>query len=153
MGEDSFGRTSNLIDKKEKFISGMQQVEPTGAEPTFSVEPDNNGLYQIDDMILDEYEFQEMYGDGKSGNPNPKTRWPKGEVPYEFAGDHTPLEEKNITKYINHFNKILRGCIKLRPRTPNSEEYYVRIIKGSGCRSFLEIWNIDPTREIIRTCH
>ena len=57
-------------------------------------------------------------------------------ISYRFAGDHTPLEEKNITKYINHFNKILSGCIKLRPRTPNSEEYYVRIIKGSGCRSF-----------------
>ena len=42
-----------------------------------------NGLYHIDDMILDEYEFQEMYGDGKSGNPNKRYRWPKGEVPYE----------------------------------------------------------------------
>ena len=43
----------------------------------------SNGLYHIDDMILDEYEFQEMYGDGKSGNPNKRFRWPKGEVPYE----------------------------------------------------------------------
>ena len=56
-------------------------------------------------------------------------------ISYRFAGDHTPLEEKNITKYINHFNEILSGCIKLRPRTPNSEEYYVRIIKDSGCFS------------------
>ena len=61
----------------------MPQVEPTGAEPTFSVEPDNNGLYQIDDMILDEYEFQEMYH-SKSGKPNKQYRWPKGEVPYEY---------------------------------------------------------------------
>ena len=42
----------------------------------------SNGLYHIDDMILDEYEFQEMYGDGKSGHPNKRYRWPKGEVPY-----------------------------------------------------------------------
>ena len=64
---------------KDNFsiTSGMQQVEPTGAEP------DNNGLYHIDDMILDGYEFQEMYGNGKSGNPNKRFRWPKGEVPYE----------------------------------------------------------------------
>ena len=56
-------------------------------------------------------------------------------ISYRFAGDHTPLEEKNITKYINHFNEILSGCIKLRPRTPNSDEYYVRIIKSKGCSS------------------
>ena len=59
--EDFFGRTSNLIDDSE---------------------PDNNGLYHIDDMILDEYEFQEMYH-SKSGKPNKRYRWPKGEVPYE----------------------------------------------------------------------
>ena len=60
----------------------MQQVEPKGSEPPFSVEPDNNGLYHIDDMILDEYEFQEMYH-SKSGKPYKRYRWPKGEVPYE----------------------------------------------------------------------
>ena len=43
----------------------------------------SNGLYHIDDMILDGYEFQEMYGNGKSGNPNKRFRWPKREVPYE----------------------------------------------------------------------
>ena len=64
------------------ITSGMQQFEPTGSEPPFSVELDNNGLYHIDDMILDGYEFQEMYH-GKSGRPNKQYRWPKGEVPYE----------------------------------------------------------------------
>ena len=67
-------------------------------------------------------------------------------ISYRFAGDHTPLEEKNITKYINHFNKILSGCIKLRPRTPNSEEYYVRIIKGSGCTSFFGNFEHRPNQ-------
>ena len=52
---------------------------------------------------------------------------------YRFAGDHTPHEEKKVTRYINHFNKILSGCIKLRPRT--SKEYYIRIIKGRRCSS------------------
>ena len=64
------------------ITSGMQQVEPTGSEPPFSVELDNNGLYHIDDMILDGYEFQEMYH-SKSGKPYKRYRWPKGEVPYE----------------------------------------------------------------------
>ena len=59
------------------ITSGMQQVEPP-----FSVEKDNNGLYHMDDMILDEYEFQEMYH-SKSGHPDKRYRWPKGEVPYE----------------------------------------------------------------------
>ena len=46
----------------------MQPVEVIDKEED-SVEPDNNGLYHIDDMIIDEYEFQEMYH-SKSGHPD-----------------------------------------------------------------------------------
>ena len=62
--------------------SGIQSEERTGSDHPFSVEPDNNNLYHIDDMIVDEYQFQEMY-QSKSGKPNKLYRWPKGEVPYE----------------------------------------------------------------------
>ena len=62
-----------VIDKEDHSVKTLED----------SFGRTSNGLYHIDDMILDEYEFQEMYGDGKSGNPNKRYRWPKGEVPYE----------------------------------------------------------------------
>jgi astacin len=90
------------------------------------------------DIILGTAE--ELDSEGASDKHNPKeavgmtstlTRWPGGVVPYALSA--TAPNPLRIAAAVEHWNTMLKGVIRLIPRT--SESKYVQFTSGTGCAS------------------
>lgn len=63
-------------------------------------------------------------------------KWQNGVVPYVVTNQFTDIERARIHDALNQLNAKLGGRISFIPRT-NNEYSYVKIIKGSGCWSYV----------------
>ena len=73
-------------------------------------EPNENCLYEVEDMVLNDHQMFEMFGSGfnESGR-----RWPYGKLPYAFDAS-IEENERNITlATIERFNKAMNGCLEI----------------------------------------
>jgi len=101
--------------------------------------------HNIDDMILDDYQYFLFTGIKDKGNPDGSLnngvtdedyKWSNGELPYELSNELNSREKKAVKEAVAHFNSKLGGCIQIRPKR-SGDQSYVRVIKGSGCYSWL----------------
>ena len=81
------------------------------------MEPDKNGFYQIDDMMLTKDQLKLLF--------NPPSfqmqavayfgyRWPDGDIPYEFSADVPEDKRKIIREQIQDMNNKLSGCVRIQ---------------------------------------
>ena len=89
--------------------------------PNF-VEPDENGNYRIDDMILTEEQFKLNYVTeeekkaflDRQGIPGSEFRWTNNELPYQFSSEINPSNRDIVKNAIVEFNSKLAGCFTIR---------------------------------------
>ena len=119
----------------------------TGCHPqsTFSsagVQADYNGEYLIDDMVLDDFQFNGIEGIGNvngalsAGINGDKYRWPNGELPYIISTTLSRGEKNKVEAAISDFNQKLQGCLKITPK--RNQDNYVEVVKEEttlGCQS------------------
>ena len=73
-------------------------------------EPNENCLYEVEDMVLNDHQMYEMFGTGFNGSGR---RWPNGQLPYRFDAS-IEEDEINITiAVIERFNEAMNGCLKI----------------------------------------
>ena len=89
------------------------------------IAPDEDGLYLMDDMYLNPFQFSRFTDDPAvhaltRQAIKPRTdRWPagegvKGEMPYLFAEPYDSGHKKRIEDAIADFNEMLSGCLRIR---------------------------------------
>ena len=106
------------------------------------VEADNNGEYLIDDMVLDEFQFNGIEGIGidngalSAGIAGDRYRWPNGELPYTISNTLNRDEKNKVEAAISDFNQKLRGCLKITPKR-SRDKNYVEVVKEKAgvCQS------------------
>ena len=73
-------------------------------------DPDENCLYEVEDMVLNDHQMYEMFGTGFNDSGR---RWPNGQLPYRFDAS-IEEDEINITiAVIERFNKAMNGCLEI----------------------------------------
>ena len=73
-------------------------------------EPNENCLYEVEDMVLNDHQMYEMFGTGFNDSGR---RWPNGQLPYRFDAS-IEEDEINITiAVIERFNKAMNGCLEI----------------------------------------
>ena len=106
------------------------------------VEADSNGEYLIDDMVLDDFQFNGIEGIGNvngalsAGINGDKYRWPNGELPYIISTTLSRGEKNKVEAAISDFNQKLQGCLKITPK--RNQDNYVEVVKEEttlGCQS------------------
>merc|ERR1712061_202345 len=159
MGNSSWKKTSCLgpistheitFKMKTYFpISVFVAVIFAGAVST--IHPDRNGVYTIDDMFIDENQYQETilgyeHTSGSSSFPNSgitsdKYRWRNGLLPYKLDPEFSANQKRIIRNAIAHFNHQVNQlgnpflpCIYVREATSDDNDYAF-IKKGSDCSS------------------
>ena len=81
-----------------------------------------DGDYQVDDMIFTEEQFKLRYGTeeerkailDRQGRPGDKYRWTNNELAYEFSSDITDANKEKVRSAMAEFNTHLSGCFKIR---------------------------------------
>ena len=102
-------------------------------------EPDENGNYQLDDMMLNTVQFKLNFGsEEEKADLNRQAiaynffRWPNGILPFQFSSEVSSSNRRYIREVIADFNTALSGCIRIKERT--SENDYVLVTgQESGC--------------------
>jgi len=99
------------------------------------VEADYNGDYVIDDMVLDEFQFNEIEGSSSmnsdvqnAGIRGDQYRWPNGELPYTISTTLKRSEKNQVEAAISDFNRKLQGCLEIRPKR-SQDINYVEVVK------------------------
>merc|ERR1712110_261363 len=122
---------SNVIGKVVNIDRSLDNSTSSGCETIHGAEPDENCMYHVGDMILTQEELLEAYGDTtRNGINDARYRWPGNSLPYEFDRNdigYGSNEEKFIKRVIKRFNIDLEGCLKIVPRT--TESNYVKVGK------------------------
>ena len=78
---------------------------------------DENGLYNIGDMMLTKDQVNQLFGPGiveLQARRNESYRWPNGIIPYDFSPIISKKDRKFIRNAIQDMNNKLAGCIKIR---------------------------------------
>ena len=81
------------------------------------MEPDENGFYLIDDMMLTKNQLKILFAPQSvtvQAIEYDDSRWPNGIVPYEFSDNVTKDRRKIIRKSIRDMNNRLAGCVRIR---------------------------------------
>ena len=87
-------------------------------------ETDENGNYQVGDMIFTERQFKARYGTDeekeayldldRQGIPGSQYRWPNNELPYRFHYSVSSYYRIVVKNAIADFNSKLAGCFTIR---------------------------------------
>ena len=73
-------------------------------------DPNENCLYEVEDMVLNDHQMYEMFGTGFNDSGR---RWPNGQLSYRFDAS-IEEDEINITiAVIERFNKAMNGCLEI----------------------------------------
>ena len=83
-------------------------------------EPDENGNYQLDDMMLNTVQFKLNFGsEEEKADLNRQAiaynffRWPNGILPFQFSSEVSSSNRRYIKEVIADFNTALSGCIQI----------------------------------------
>jgi len=89
------------------------------------------------DMILTKQQHADLITPERNAITNPLDRWPNKTIPYTFDEKipYTEARKKMIAKALKSFEVQTGGCIKMVPRTDESE--YINIINDKGCYSWV----------------
>ena len=102
------------------FGNAYSRVPPDyGTEESLdiaSMKPDENGLYAVDDMYLDDDQFNELFFPEKVTRQadTPDRRWPNGVVPYKFDQYATQEHKTIIPEVLARLNALFAGCVHFR---------------------------------------
>jgi len=120
-------------------------------------------LHQADGSILSELdmhftqeqweEMQELLKNNGTGKRNAlrslQRRWTNAEVPYHYADSFTTSEKQRIEGGINQWNTY--SCVNIRQKT-SSDNYYVSIVDGGGCSSYVGMSQRGQRLTLARGC-
>ena len=75
-----------------------------------------DGFYVIDDMVMDEDQFNEVFNPTYLSRNAVKEnrRWPNGIVPYKFDDIASDKHKKKIPEVLKEFNQKFEGCLNIR---------------------------------------
>lgn len=83
-------------------------------------QPDENGDYLLDDMILDQHQFNRFFGTedekelSRQARPQESYRWTNKIVPYKFHSTVTQANRKPIRAALKNLGEHLNGCLEIR---------------------------------------
>ena len=105
------------------------------------IEPDEDGNYRIDDMVMDEVTFKRNFGTDeenakldRQGLPKGINEWPNKELPYVISSEFSYANRQKIKSAIQNFNNVFAGCFKIRSIMPWDKNWVnVRPVSGDGC--------------------
>ena len=109
-------------------------------------QPDDNGFYHIDDMLLNEFQFKQQFGSTeeetaqtRNAIANEMLKWPNGELKFFFMDSVTDTQKQQVRSAYAKFNSIFEGCLKINEIAPtNLEDTNVVFLTNydrSGCFS------------------
>ena len=81
------------------------------------IKPNKDGFYQIDDMVLNERQFNETFYSSEevmSRGGAQGLKWPNGIIPYKFDNAASFLQKQKVANAISYFNSQFEGCLKIR---------------------------------------
>jgi len=117
------------------YLAGIER-----AKTLADAEPDTDGNYYLDDMILKPEQYQEKFRKGnrrkRSGIADSEYRWPNGVLPYKFDGDMPDSDREIVRRAVQRFNDDLNGCIQIK-EVNGDERDFVEVVKRNGCSSFV----------------
>ena len=105
---------------------------------------DGEGYYHMDDMRLNEVQFQQFYhtDEDKDSSRNAiaheKYRWPNGDLKFFFAESITEEQKQKVRSAYTKFNAMFEGCLNIREISPLAPEDWNMVYLtnyGSGCHS------------------
>merc|ERR1711997_34730 len=141
------------------FLSTLSCIITT-TDALYGLEPNQNGVYEFDDMILTDDQVREYFGpetDTTSNNPliaaagikDLSKRWPNNVIPYEISNKRglsfTKDQKEIILGGIKRFNEDMAGCLLIRPKN-SQDDYFVSVENNidpsnkeslTGCRSYV----------------
>ena len=86
-----------------------------------TIPKNENGFYQIGDMILDDEQLEKHYGIPRKSVPRSGViyrdkKWEDGILPYEIHSTSNFLREEVqlIRKSVAKFNNVMDGCVRIR---------------------------------------
>ncbi|CAF3430858.1 unnamed protein product [Rotaria sp. Silwood1] len=83
------------------------------------------------------YSYQNKRGVALGGTG---VAWTNGVVPYEIASGYNSAQETFIIAAMEKLERLIAinnvQCIRFRPRI-SSDPYYITIVRGSGCSSYV----------------
>ena len=109
-------------------------------------QPDENGFYHIDDMLLNEFQFKQQFGSTEEENAQTRNaiademlKWPNGQLKFFFMDSVTDAQKQQVRSAYTKFNSIFEGCLKINEIAPtNLEDTNVVFLTNydrSGCFS------------------
>ena len=64
-------------------LGAEQNEERSDSDPLLTIEPDEDGMYHIGDMVIDEQEYKAMYLETGQRSESQDFLWPNGDIPFE----------------------------------------------------------------------
>jgi len=97
--------------------------------------------------------MQELLKNNGTGKRNAlrslQKRWANAELPYEYAGSFSSRDKQEIIRGISMWNAF--SCVNIRPKT-SSDKYYVSIVDGGGCSSYVGMTARGQKLTLARGC-
>ena len=81
------------------------------------IKPNKDGFYEIDDMVLNERQFNETFFPSEevmSRGGQQGSKWPNGIIPYKFDNAATWTQKQKVANAVSYFNSQFEGCLKIR---------------------------------------
>ena len=114
--------------RQDASIEEFEQEPPIKNDPPFQNEMNWNhtknedGDYQVGDMIFTEEQFKLRYGTeeerkailDRQGRPGDKYRWKNNELAYDFSSTITEANKEKVRTAMADFNAHLSGCFTIR---------------------------------------
>ena len=96
--------------------------EPPVKNERYWNQTNEDGEYQLDDMIFTEDQFKVRYGTDeekiaildRQGMPWTQYRWKNNEIAYQFSSEITATNKEKVRSAMADFNAQLSGCFKIR---------------------------------------
>ena len=112
---------------------------------SWRIEPDEDGYYQMDDMVMDEITYKRNFGTDeenaeldRQGIPKGTGKWPNKELPYVISSEFSSANVEKIEAAIQDFNNHFIGCVKIRPKTTSDKNWvHVKPKSGQGCWAYI----------------
>lgn len=124
---------------------------------------DEDGYYHMDDMYLNENQFQQFYGsnDDKDASRNAVAnelyRWPNGNLKFAFTNSITEEQKEKVRSAHAKFNGIFEGCLNIQEVSLTGlEDYnlvYITNYDKSGCFSSVGMQGVPQQINLQPECY
>jgi len=129
----------NVLLPEDLSVIDETQDGSIEADDEYMPERNEDGLYRVDDMLLDETQYKINFGNFGTEEERQAAgksyKWPNGIVPYKFEESVPDSRKKKIRAAIAVMNKAFANCITIKETTSTSANHVSVIGNQAGCYS------------------